>query len=124
MMQTITIQDLACDTIIGIYEHEKHTRQPLMLHLEVLIDAQAVIASGQIEDTLDYDALCKQLLRYLESHSHQLLETLLDGLLEEVAQHSQVAHVTLRIDKPNALKEYGAMVSLSGEWARDESACA
>ena len=118
MKQTITIRDLWVDAIIGIHDFEKAAKQPICLTVQVQVDAANAMQSDAIADTLDYYTLTKHLIAYVKSHPTELLEKLLNELLSEVASFplAESAHIT--IDKPKALEEFGAVVSLSGSWQR------
>jgi dihydroneopterin aldolase/2-amino-4-hydroxy-6-hydroxymethyldihydropteridine diphosphokinase/dihydropteroate synthase len=118
MKQTITINELWCDAIIGIYPHEREKTQSLCLTVSVDIDAQAAIAEDNIAATLDYDALANTLKDHTQSNHYQLLETLLAKLLNEIAQFDAALNAELRISKPDALAHLGATVALSGRWER------
>ncbi len=118
MRQTITISELWCDAIIGIYPHEREQAQPLRLSIAVEIDAADAIAQDSIAQTLDYDALVTALKEHTENHHYQLLETLLSKLLNEIAQFDAALNASLTISKPNALAHLGATVALSGRWER------
>lgn len=119
MKQIITIDELWCDAIIGIYPRERETRQPLMLTVIVEIDAAAAIAEDSITQTLDYDALCSALMQHAQQHSYNLLETLLHHLLQEIGRFDDALAAEIRITKPKALEQIGATVAVSGRWQRE-----
>ena len=118
MKQTITINELWCNAIIGIYPHEREKTQPLCLSVSVEIDAASAIAEDHIAHTLDYDGLANALKAHTETHHYQLLETLLAKLLDEIAQFDAALNASLTISKPDALAHLGATVALSGRWER------
>jgi len=43
---------------VGVYLHEKENPQPLYLDLELSISLADAAASDNLDDTLDYGALC------------------------------------------------------------------
>lgn len=121
MKQTITIQHLHCEGRIGIYPREREVTQPLVLHVALTFDATDVLRSGDVAHSVDYDALCRRLCARIASQHFDLLETLLAALLDDMAALERVEAVSLRIDKPKALEDFGAVVSLSGEWVRGQA---
>jgi dihydroneopterin aldolase len=118
MRNTIHITGLQCDAFIGVYAHEEKARQPLLLEVELRFDATAAALSDRIADTIDYHRLSKQLIAETEARPRRLLEKLHHELLQLLSNQPGAEYARLRIYKPEALKDYGAMVSLSGEWSR------
>lgn len=118
MKQTIAIENLWCETIIGIYPHERGTTQPLCLSVHVEVDATRAIAEESIAATLDYELLAHTLKAHTEGHCYQLLETLLSKLLGLVASFETVQSASISISKPKALEQIGATVRISGSFER------
>lgn len=116
MKQRITISNLRCQTIIGIYESERHQRQPVILHCALDIDASALLQSGDISDTLDYHQFTKALQEYVEQGEFALLEELLADLFAFCRRYPHILAAELTIEKPEALKAFGAGVQISGRW--------
>ena len=52
-MDTIFITDLKIDTRIGVYEWEKHVRQPVMLNIEIAMPHSRASATDALVDALD-----------------------------------------------------------------------
>ena len=118
MKQTICIDQLWCEAIIGIYAHERSTTQPLCLTVQVEVDAARAIAEESICATLDYELLAQTLKAHVESHAYQLLETLLAKLLEVIAGFEAAQAASVTISKPKALEQMGATVRISGQFQR------
>ena len=58
-MDLVFIEDLRIETIIGIYDWERSTRQIVALDLEMAFDNTLPAATERIEDTLNYKAVCR-----------------------------------------------------------------
>ena len=54
-MDTIFITDLRVETRIGVYEWEKHVRQPVLINIEIAMPHSRAGASDDLADALDYD---------------------------------------------------------------------
>ena len=80
-MDTIFISDLRIETRIGVYEWEKHVRQPVLLNLEIAMPHSRAGATDALSDALDYAAVVERLQDFLVDHPHELLER----LAEEIA---------------------------------------
>ena len=120
IIQTIRVEKLACEAVIGILAHEKRARQPLHLDFEIELDASKAIASDHIEDTLDYAGLTELIKQATETSHFGLLESLHHHLLQLLSSQPGARSVRLCIHKPHALQTYGATVSVRGEWSRHE----
>ena len=102
-MDIVFIRDLRIETVIGIYEWERKIRQPVILDLEMGADITRAAASDAIADTLDYKAVSRRLIEYVEASEFQLVETLAERCAEIVLQEFQVPWVRLTLNKIGAL---------------------
>ena len=75
-MDIVFIEDLRIETVIGIYDWERRIRQVVALDIEMRFDNTRPAASDRIEDTLDYKAVSKRLIGFVEAAEFQLVETL------------------------------------------------
>ena len=75
-MDLVFIEDLRIETVIGIYDWERRTKQTIALDVEMAFDNRKPAASDAIADTLDYKAVSKWLIAFVEASSFQLVETL------------------------------------------------
>ena len=102
-MDIVFIRELRIETVIGIYAWERNIRQPVILDLEMGADIARAAASDAIEDTLDYKAVSKRLIEFVEASEFQLVETLAERCAELVLQEFQVPWVRLTLNKIGAL---------------------
>ena len=103
-MDTVFIEDLRIETVIGIYDWERKIRQVVALDLEMAFDNRVPAASDRIEDTLNYKAVSKRLVAFVESSSFQLVETLAERCAEIVLNEFKVGWLRLRLAKPGAVR--------------------
>lgn len=103
-MDTVFIEDLRIDTVIGVYDWERKIRQPVVLDLQMAFDNRKPAASDAIEDTLDYKAISKRLIAFVESSSFQLVETLAERCAQIVLDEFAVTWLRLRVGKPGAVR--------------------
>ena len=112
-MDTVFIEDLRIETVIGIYDWERKIRQVVALDLEMAFDNRKPAASDRIEDTLNYKAVSKRLTAFVEESSFQLVETLAERCAEIVRDEFGVSWLRLKLSKPGAVrgsKAVGVMI--------------
>ncbi len=100
----IYLYDLKVDTIIGIFEWERRVRQTVSLDLEMATDIRKAAASDAITDTLDYKAVAKAVIQFVEESSFQLVETLAERVAQLVLEEFGVTWLRLRINKKGAIR--------------------
>lgn len=103
-MDTVFIEGLEIETLIGIYDWERRIRQPLVFDLELGFDNRVPAASDDIADTLDYKAISKRLVQYVSESSFGLVETLAERCAALVIEEFGVARVRLKLSKPGAVR--------------------
>ncbi len=103
-MDIIYLNDLRIETVIGIYDWERRTRQTVVLDLEMATDIRAAAASDDIEQTLDYKAVAKRLIDFVSSSEFQLVETLAEEIAGIVLNEFDVPWLKLRLNKQGALR--------------------
>ncbi len=103
-MDTIFLNDLRVETVIGIYEWERRIRQTVSINLEIATDIRRAASSDSIEDTLNYKAVAKRLIEFVEGSSFQLVETLAEQIAGVVISEFQVNRVRVTLNKPGAIR--------------------
>lgn len=103
-MDTVFIEGLTVETVIGIYDWERRIRQPVTLDIEMAFDNTQPAASGRIEDTLDYKRVSKRLIAFIEAAEFQLIETLAERCAAIIREEFGVAWLRLKLSKPGAVR--------------------
>ncbi len=103
-MDTLFLHDLRIETIIGIYDWERTTRQTVAVDLEMGWDIARAAASDDIADTLDYKAVAKRLIAFVEASQFQLVETLAERIAAIVREEFAVPWVRVTLHKPGAVR--------------------
>ncbi|MBL7250397.1 dihydroneopterin aldolase [Alloalcanivorax sp. C16-2] len=103
-MDIVYISDLKVDTVIGIYDWERRIRQTVSLDLEMAADIRRAAASDHIDDALNYKAIGKRIIQYIEESDFQLVETLAERVAQLVLEEFGVSWLKLRLSKPGALR--------------------
>jgi dihydroneopterin aldolase len=108
-MDRVFIENLTVETVIGIFDWEREIRQAVSLDLEMEFDIRKAAASDSIDDTLDYKAVSKRLIRFIEQSEFQLVETLAEKCATIVLQEFPVSRLKLKLSKPGAVRGSSAV---------------
>jgi len=100
----VLIEGLEVRTVIGIYDWEREIRQTVRLDLEMAWDITRAAQTDSIEDTLDYKAVSKRLIAFVESSSFGLIETLAEHCANIVLTEFSVPWLRLKMSKPGAVR--------------------
>ncbi len=100
----VLIEGLEVRTVIGIYDWEREIRQTVRLDLEMAWDISRAAKSDDIADTLDYKAVSKRLIAFIESSSFGLIEALAEQCAQIVLQEFSVPWLRLKLSKPGAVR--------------------
>ncbi|RMH46711.1 MAG: dihydroneopterin aldolase [Gammaproteobacteria bacterium] len=103
-MDIVYIRDLKIDTVIGIFDWERQVKQTVSLDIEMATDIRPAAASDSIEDALDYKAVAKRIIHFVEASDFQLVETLAERIADIIVNEFHVPWVKLRVSKPGALR--------------------
>ena len=103
-MDIIFIRDLRIDTVIGIYDWERAIKQTIHLDLEMGTDIARAAASDHIDDTLNYKAVSKRVIAFVEESSFQLVETLAERIVELILTEFDVPWMRLTLNKGGAVR--------------------
>lgn len=103
-MDKVFIEGLRIDALIGIYDWERRVRQTLRFDLEMAFDNRRPAASDDIADTLNYKAVSKRLVEFVEQSDFGLVETLAERCAQLVMQEFGVPWLRLKLSKPGAVR--------------------
>jgi len=112
-MDIVYIRELEVRTIIGIFDWEREQRQVVSLDLEMGSDIAAAAGTDTIENALDYKAVAKRLIDFIEKSEFFLVETLAERVADIVVNEFNVPWVKLRLGKPGAVtgsKDVGVII--------------
>ncbi len=102
-MDTVFIEALEVETVIGIYDWERKIRQKVVLDVEMGFDNTKPAASDRIEDTINYKAVSKRLIGFIGDAHFELVETLAEHCAAIIRGEFGVPWLRLRLAKPGAV---------------------
>ena len=112
-MDIVYIRELEVRTIIGIFDWEREQRQVVSLDLEMGSDIAVAASTDSIEQALDYKAVAKRLIEFIEGSEFFLVETLAERVAQIVLEEFDVCWLRLRLGKPGAVtgsKDVGVII--------------
>lgn len=105
----VFIEDLRIQTVIGVYDWEREITQTVSLDLKMAFDIRQAAKSDTIADTLDYKAVAKRLIQFVEASEFQLVEALAEHCARIVLDEFPVSWVQLKLSKPGAVRGSSAV---------------
>ena len=108
-MDIVFVEDLRIETVIGIYDWERKIKQTVALDLEMAFDNRKPASTDKIEDTLDYKAVSKRLIAFVESSHFELVETLAEKCAQIIREEFRVPWLRLKLSKPGAVRGSNAV---------------
>lgn len=100
----VFIEDLRVETVIGVFDWERQIKQSIALDVEMAFDIRKAALSDAIEDTLDYKAVAKRLIQFVEGSSFQLVESLAEHCAAIILEEFPVNWLRLKLSKPGAVR--------------------
>ncbi|MDC9729156.1 MAG: dihydroneopterin aldolase [Methyloprofundus sp.] len=102
-MDIIFLGGLQVETIIGIYDWERETKQTVVLDIEMAHDIKKAAATDDIEDTLDYKAVSEQVVAFVKASEFFLVERLAEEINQMIRTEFNVPWVKLTLNKKGAI---------------------
>ena len=102
-MDIVYIRGLKAEAVIGVYDWERDIRQQLVLDLDLASDNRAAAAGDDIARAVDYDAISRRVVAYVEESQFQLIETLAERLAALLQEEFEISWLRLRLAKPGAV---------------------
>ena len=103
-MDIIYLNDLRIDTVIGIHDWERRTKQTVIFDIEMAADPGRAARSGDIADTVSYDAVAQRLVSYVGAAEFELIETLAERVAGILLNEFNVPWCRLRLNKRGAVR--------------------
>ena len=103
-MDIVFIRDLSVETVIGIYEWEKRTRQRVVLNIDMATDISKASKSDNIDDAVSYKDVAHRVADYVSDTKHELVESLANNICQVILQEFPVPWVRLELHKPGAVR--------------------
>jgi FolB domain-containing protein len=100
----IRIKNLRLRTMIGIQDWERRAQQDIIINIEVEYDGIRALETDQIEDTVNYKNIKRNVMQAVENSHFSLLDKLAGHILKIVMGNPKVLRAVVEVDKPQALR--------------------
>ncbi|MBI2802494.1 MAG: dihydroneopterin aldolase [Gammaproteobacteria bacterium] len=104
-MDIVFLHGLRMDTVIGIWDWERRLKQTLIVDLDLGTDHAHAAASDSIDDTIDYKAVTKRLLKLGDEHAFLLVEALAEAIAQILLGEFNVQWVRVKLNKRGAVRQ-------------------
>ncbi len=119
MVDTVFIEGLRVNAVIGVFEWERQITQPVLIDLELRCDISQAAMSDAIADAINYKAVADEVTALVTNLKSQLIERLADEIATHILQnYLSVASLKVTVRKPMAVPNTSA-VGVSIERDRD-----
>jgi len=102
-MDIIFLRGLHIETIIGIFDWERNTKQTIILDIEMATNIKNAAISDSIEDALDYKAVPKRIISFVEASDFFLVERLSEEIAQILLTEFNVPWLRLNLNKKGAI---------------------
>ncbi len=103
-MDKILIKDLVARCIIGVGEEERRDKQDVLINIALAVDLRKAGETDRLEDSVDYRALKKRVVRMTEESEYHLVEALAERIAQICLEDSRVREAQVTVEKPSALR--------------------
>jgi len=100
----IVIRDIALRCIIGVYPHERHEKQDVLITVALYADLSRAGATDDLRHAVDYKAVKKAIVDLVEGSDYQLVEALAQAVADVCLAFDRVEQVDVTVEKPGALR--------------------
>ena len=105
----VFVKGLTIEAVIGIYAWERAITQPLLIDIALETDISKAAVSDNVNDALNYKAVCDDVSEWCQAIKAQLLEHLAGQIADKLLAKYACQKITLSIAKPTAIKEADAV---------------
>jgi 7,8-dihydroneopterin aldolase/epimerase/oxygenase len=100
----IFLRGLAVECIIGFIDWERRVKQTVVIDLEIPVDCRKAAQTDEVANTVDYKAVAKRVIAFVEASEFRLVETLGHRLCMLIIEEFSLPWARLSLNKPGAIR--------------------
>lgn len=97
---SIFLRGLRAEALIGVYQHERHAPQPLVIDLELGLAHSRGCFSDRLDDAVDYGAVVATVRRIALLNHSELLESFAQNVADTLLEDFDLLSVAISVSKP------------------------
>ncbi len=104
MNDKIILDRLEIECVIGIFDWERKTKQKVEISFELDCDISQAASTDNIEHTVDYKNISKEIICLIEPSQFFLIETMAEKVAQLCLAHKGVRQAKVTVSKPGAVR--------------------
>ena len=100
----IFLRGLAVECTIGFIDWERLVKQTVVIDLEFPVDCREAARTDEVANTVDYKAVAKRVIGFVEASEFKLVETLAHRLGMLIIEEFPLEWVRISVNKPGAIR--------------------
>lgn len=102
-MDSIVIEGLSVETIIGVHDWEKKKKQTVLIDIELFTDTRGAARSDDLAQTLGYGDIARSVTEHVSGSRFELIEALAQSVADLILSEFHPQRVRLKVSKPGAI---------------------
>ena len=108
-MDTIHIQQLSLECVIGVEPRERRHKQDVIISVRLHGEFQEAGRNDRMQATVDYAVVRERIVAQVENSRFHLLESLARAVADICLAEQRVAAVDVVVEKPGAFLGHGSV---------------
>lgn len=117
-LRHVFVRDLRLMALIGVYEIEKITPQPIVVNIDLSVAEGSQPTDDDLKHVVSYEIIVKKVEAILAQGHINLVETLAERIAEACLSDTRVEAARVRVEKPEVIPN---AASVGVEIERDRS---
>ena len=105
----VFVKGLTVEAVIGVYAWERAITQPLLIDIALETDISKAAVSDEVNDALNYKAVCDDVSEWCQAIKAKLLEHLAGQIADKLLAKYNCHKITLSVAKPTAIQQADAV---------------
>lgn len=101
-LRHVFVNRLAVEASIGIYPHERESKQTVWISLDAAV-VETAQDPANIADVVCYDSMCQIVQAVLADGHVDLVETLAETIAERLLADTRIRQLRVQVEKPQAI---------------------
>lgn len=103
LTDTVFIEGLAVETVVGVYEWEKRIRQKLVFDIQLRTEVSRAASQDAIDLTIDYAGVAEKVTSMVSRMKVELVETVAEQVADMLLTSFPIRSVKIKLSKPGAV---------------------